>query len=81
MPLNNGHIGALCAVLNRCPLLGGLFVLKSSIRTCHVVQLMEGALYSDCPLMEVYYSRNYLPFPKASFTFFLLTSCCNWKSM
>ena len=29
-------------------MLGGLFVLKSSIRACHVVHLVGGVLYSDC---------------------------------
>ena len=56
-PLNNGHISALCVVLKiyRCPLLGGLFVLKSSIRACHVVHLI-GVLYSDCQLMCLLYN-------------------------
>ena len=33
--------------------MGGLFVLTSSIRACHVVHLIGGVLYLDCPLMEV----------------------------
>ena len=49
-PLSNRHIGTLC-VVQRCPLLGGL--LKSSICACHVVLLIGGILYLDCPLMEV----------------------------
>ena len=34
-------------------MLGGLFVLKSSICACHVVHLIGGVLYSDCPLIEI----------------------------
>ena len=32
----------------RCPLLGGLFVLKSSIHACHVVQIRGVLIQTVC---------------------------------